>query len=149
MSRKLIFVSGLLSCFSCQLDMARAGGHAGCQGREEECVECLRAFIRRKPLEIFAKAALHLAQAAPNQTRTERILSFAASAMTAYDKFLAILSDEDKRKDLKKLRMADVGSDRVFEEARAISHHFRDGIESFFFDGDENLAKLTRRYGVF
>jgi hypothetical protein len=33
--------------------------------------------------------------------------------------------------------------------AKAISHEFRDGIDAVFFDGDPNLAKLTREYGVF
>lgn len=147
MSRKLIFVSGLLSCFSCQLGMARAGGHAGCPAEEEECVVCLRAFMRRTPLEIFAQTALYLAE--KNPAKAAQILAFAEKAVTAYDKFLAILADERKREHLEKLAQADIDSDPLFAEARAISHEFRDGVDGFFFDGDADLAKLTRHYGVF
>jgi len=147
MSRKLIFVSGLLSCFSCQLGMARVGGHADCPAEEGECVVCLRAFMRRTPLEIFAQTALYLAE--KNPAKAAQILAFAEKAVTAYDKFLSILADEGKREDLEKLAQADIDSDPLFAEARAISHEFRDGIDGFFFDGDADLAKLTRHYGVF
>ena len=81
--------------------------------------------------------------------KAAQILAFAEKAVTAYDKFLAILADERKREHLEKLAQADIDSDPLFAEARAISHEFREGIDGFFFDGDADLAKLTRHYGVF
>jgi predicted nucleotidyltransferase len=147
MSRKLIFVSGLLSCFSCELGMARPGGRARCRGREEECVDCLRTFMHRKPLEVLAGTALHLADRKRGRARS--ILKPVERAMTAYDKFLGILSNPSKRNHLEKLSQDAMDSDRLFQDARAISHEFRDGIDEFFFDADPELAKLTRHYGVF
>ena len=148
MSRKLIFVSGLLSCFACELGLARVGGHAACPGREEECVDCLRAFMRRTPLEVLAETALQLAERSPAKKARE-ILTSVTKAMTAYDKFLAILANKSKRKHLDKLSRDDMESDPLWQNAKVISHEFRDGIDAFFFDSDPNLAKLTREYGVF
>jgi predicted nucleotidyltransferase len=148
MSRKLIFVSGLLSCFACQLGLAKAGGHTACPGREEECVDCLRAFMRRKPLEVLAETALRLAERSPAK-KARKILAAAKQAVAAYDEFLAILANTSKRDHLDNLPQDAMDSDPRFQEARAISHQFRDGIDAFFFNGDSKLASLTRRYGVF
>ena len=69
MSRKLIFVSELLSCFSCQLGLAQADGRTGCPGRDEACVACLRAYMDRGPLDAFAHAALGLADKDPDNEK--------------------------------------------------------------------------------
>jgi predicted nucleotidyltransferase len=148
MSRKLIFVSGLLSCFACELGLAKAGGHAACPGREEECVDCLRAFMRRKPLEVLAETALRLAERNPAK-RAMKILADVTKAMTAYDDFLAILANSTKRKHLAELSQDAMETDPLWQKAKLISHEFRDGIDAFFFAGDPDLAKLTREYGVF
>jgi predicted nucleotidyltransferase len=147
MSRKLIFVSGLLSCFSCHLSLARADGQAGCPGRGEACVACLRGYMDRRPLDAFAHAALGLADKHPENEK--KILLAAAAALTAYDEFLQILSDKGSRDRLEALAPDAVESDSLFSQGRQISHSFQEAIDSFFFDGHPELGKLTRRYGVF
>jgi predicted nucleotidyltransferase len=147
MSRKLIFVSGLLSCFSCDLKLGRLSGTGDCTGQGAQCVNCLRAFMRRKPLEAFAHAALVLADR--DSAKTAAILAAAAQSFQAYDRFLALLSDKDKRSHLEELSAESMDSDSVFNEGREMSHDFRDGLDSFFFEGHPDLAKLTRQYGVF
>jgi predicted nucleotidyltransferase len=117
MSRKLIFVSGLLSCFSCQLGLARAAGRAGCPGRDEACVACLRAFMQLRPLDTFAHTALGLADKDPENE--ERILLAAAGALTAYDEFLEILSDKASRGHLGELAPEAVDSDPLFRAGQA------------------------------
>jgi len=87
MSRKLIFVSGLLSCFSCQLAWPGWADTLVCPGREEECVICLRAFMGRKPLDISRRPpCISLRRTQP---KAAQIFAFAEKAVTAYDKFLA------------------------------------------------------------
>jgi predicted nucleotidyltransferase len=147
-SRKLLFVSGLLSCFSCQLGLAGSGDLATCPGTEEECVECLRIFMRRKPLEIFASAALRLAEKR-KVGEAEKVLGIADNAMTAYDQFLAILSDSGKRESIDSLSEETFEENPHFKEAKEICDRFRDAIEAFFFDTDPDLGKLIRHYGVF
>jgi predicted nucleotidyltransferase len=144
MSRKLIFVSGLVSCFSCEL---RLDGAGDCKGQGRECVDCLRAFMRRKPLEAFAHAALVLADR--DSAKTDAILTSAAKALTAYERFIALLSDKERRDHLDKLPIESMDSDSLFSEGRSMSHDFRDGVDKFFFEGPPGLAKLTRHYGVF
>jgi len=78
-------------------------------------VVCLRAFMRRTPLEIFAQTALYLA--GKNPAKAAQILAFAEKTVMAYDKFLAILADERKREHLEKLAQVDIDSDPLFAEA--------------------------------
>lgn len=72
----------------------------------------------------------------------------ARAVMKSYDAFLAALDDELKRKHLKTLDFG-VQDDALFEEQRKNDRSFRDALEVFFFDSNDRLGKLTRRYGVF
>jgi len=68
--------------------------------------------------------------------------------MGAYDRFLAMLSAPDKRDGLKKLAFEDA-SGSLFDEQRENTRCFRDGLGELFFESNERLTQLTRRYGVF
>jgi predicted nucleotidyltransferase len=144
MSRKMIYVSGLLTCFACQLKLISPLGSTACPqpgGNDEMllCVDCLREFVRNPPLEILAFAILKLGADA---------LSPAKKILTAYDEFIGILADDQKRETLEKLTVDKMESSTLFDESRKISHRFRDGLIELFFDNKE-LAPLTRTYGVF
>jgi predicted nucleotidyltransferase len=144
MSRKLIFVGGLLSCFSCQLGVLGGGD---CTKHDAlACVGCLRSMMSSTPLEILAKTVTYLAKGASRQGYD--ILPVATQAFDAYDAFLGVLSDTTKRTHLENLAASEMESDELFAEARKISHDFRDAIDSIFFD-EPVLGKLTRVYGVF
>jgi predicted metalloprotease len=67
----------------------------------------------------------------------------------AYDGFIGILSNGDKRARLKTLTPKDFESDPVYKEAREISHVFGDAVENIFLTADNDIGKLTIRYGVF
>jgi predicted nucleotidyltransferase len=142
MSRKLIFVSGLLSCFGCHLGVVGGGR---CDGQREACVECLENLMRHTPLEIVARTVLHLLDGPAE----DKLLDAASRTFSSYDEFLGILSDHDKRKHLDDLPAGDMEHDVGFKAARAVTHKFRDGIDSIFFDAHTELATLTRLYGVF
>ncbi len=100
-----------------------------------------------RPLDTFACTALGLADKDPENEK--KILRAAADALTAYDEFLQILSDKTSRGHLEALAPEAVDSDPLFGQGRQISHRFQAAIDSFFFDGDPELGKLTRHYGVF
>jgi len=141
MSRKLLYVSGLLTCFGCELgfgDVKRAPDSPGPNGAAE-CVDCLRRQLRQTPREILASALLHF----DHLNETGRKL------LDAYDGFLGILADGDSRKRLASLEADAYESDAVFQDARKLGHQFREGLLDLFFDRKSGLFELTKNYGVF
>lgn len=141
MSRKLIYVSGLLTCFGCQLGFGGSTFNIGCHDPNgaPECIDCLRRRLAQTPLDILAGALMHF----------EHLDDTARKLVNAYDGFLGILADADKRKRLEAIDSDQYESDEVFQDARRLSHAFRDGLLELFFDQKSGLFDLTRNYGVF
>lgn len=56
MSRKLLYASGLVTCFSCHLRLITSPTRLECKETPStnECILCLREAMRRTPLEILA-----------------------------------------------------------------------------------------------
>src|SRR5258708_11647690 len=140
MSRKLIFATGMLSCFSCEL--------LPCGGALEELStnhstvgmeEYLRKFVQTPPLEILATLLLE------RNIKQETALKLFSS----YNAFLTLLDDEGKRNRLKELPLDEIATDPVFAEVRKFSHAFQEGLTALFFYDDEKLRELTIFYGVF
>jgi predicted nucleotidyltransferase len=140
MSRKLIYVSGLLTCFGCAQELDHFGPIAGCAGSHEglEYIELLRSRLR-SPLEVLTETLLKF----PHLDDAARKL------LGAYDSFLRILSDEDMRNRLDELEADEYETDGLYREAREVSHRFREGLIELFFDEDSGLSELTKTYGVF
>jgi predicted nucleotidyltransferase len=135
LSRKLIFATGLLICFNtCEVgkrapQTADASGTIG---------DHLFGQLRTTPLEVIAKACV---SADDGKKISEQLFS-------AYDSFLGILNDSDKRDRLKKLRSEDSHSDKLFGEVRTIGHHFQESLNKLFFETSQ-FGELTKQYGVF
>ena len=91
------------------------------------------------PLEILAGALLHF----------DHLDNTARKILTAYDGFLGILADPDKRHRLETVESEHYEPDAVFQEARHLSHDYRDGLLDLFFDQKSGLFNLTKNYGVF
>ena len=138
MSRKLIFVSGLLACFSCdrlELRDALSQGEASIG----PAVAHLQAYLRSRPLDIVADALL-----------TRSVSEETAQALFgAYDSFLTLLDNEDKRNHLEALPVEALGSDSIFAEVRLIRRQFQNGLRQLFFGEVQGLRNLTEQYGVF
>jgi hypothetical protein len=146
MSRKLIFASGLLTCFSCHLD------------------QNLQAKIPTGDRDVKSARKLNLiqlenhlwnyTQQTPLDTMASSIRDYgirnnvAVQLFSAYDEFLGMMSDSDKRKHLKTLRAEQSRTDQVFQQVRAFSNKFQDALNQIFFE-HELLALQTRKYGVF
>jgi hypothetical protein len=141
LSRKLIFVSGLLLCFGCEL-WSPAEARAALSGDRRTVAPLgahLLRFIRRTPLEILAHALLHSA------VRPET----AAALFSAYDAFIAILSDEERRTHLMELTQDRLSGDPLFIEVCRVGRRFQEALTRMFFREDDRLAELTVTYGVF
>jgi len=138
-SRKLIFASGLLVCFGCNLD-------DGLQRRisttdsdiKLDLVNHIRDQMRLTPLEVLAKA---IEQNDVSQTVGEELFK-------AYSDFLNLLNDKNSREALDKLRAEDSRTNPTFKSVREISQAFERALDLLFFVNSK-LAPLTRKYGVF
>lgn len=71
-----------------------------------------------------------------------------ARALTAYDEFLAILDNEDKRNHLNKLTRETAKRSDVFDEAARLGKELEIGLLALLSETDD-LPKLVREYGVF
>jgi predicted nucleotidyltransferase len=141
MSRKLIYVSGLLACFRCHLDYSAAErtkifGDPNCR---HEVIDHLETIFRLTPLEVIASVLM----------RYPHLDGCATKILSSYDEFIGMLSDAKAREHLENLREADADEDKIYQRARSLSHTFRDGLLDFFFDPKSEMEELTKNYGVF
>jgi hypothetical protein len=141
LSRKLLYISGLLVCFRCHLDFP-------------EDKERIKFFSRDKSVEV-ALYVRNLLEKTPLDITAETLSRFAnkpkpvSEMFNAYENFLGILSDPLKRKHLEELTQEKYESDPLNTEARRISYRFRDAIQDIFLSSDNPIGKLTIKYGVF
>lgn len=142
MSRKLIFAAGLAHVFLCHMDPAAECARN--ELREKRSVTQLTAYLEQQlkstPLEVIANACLVLQ--IPDGT--------VRNIFDNYNKFLSILDDSDKRKELESVRSdEDLRKSPLWKEISRISHPFHEGLVSLFLRDNEELSKLTMEYGVF
>ncbi len=142
LSRKLIFSAGLWACLSCRLhpsDELKASRETNDQLAVcGDMTEFLLGFSRVSPLETLASAFLKYGAR-----------EAAAYSFDAYEAFLAILDDPEKREHLKTLKVADARSDGVFDEARRVAGDFQRGLTKLLFETDRDLTNAAQTDGVF
>ncbi|MGH9823643.1 MAG: hypothetical protein ACREDR_10375 [Blastocatellia bacterium] len=74
----------------------------------------------------------------------------AKTLFDAYDEFLLVLNDKDKRKRLEVLAPGDAGSDSLFQHLRELGHSFQKALTDIFLEPNSSrLHDLTKAYGVF
>lgn len=119
MSRKLVFTSGLLRCFFCQLDPAATHARQSLIRRNDpaDLLSYLEGQLTKTPLELLAQAASR--EAIPAET--------AQKLFDSYDRFLGVLDDE-RREHLEHLSHAEMAHSAVWEEIRDMSHRFQTGL---------------------
>lgn len=138
LSRKLAYAARLLACFSCELEGITSRAKQGLKSAVR-VVDHLENKFALTPIDIVAEAIMNL----PNPS------DHAFQVMDAYDAFLALLDDDEKRKHLDELQPSQSDNDTVYDEARKIGHRFQDGLNGKFFGQDAPIRKLTEIYGVF
>ncbi len=141
MSRKLVFTSGLLRCFFCDLDPAAAKARLDLAERQDpvEMLLYLEEQLSAAPLELLARGA----------SRPQVQKTTARKLFDSYDAFLGILNDQEQRDELASLIPDHLGGSTVWRKIRNISQEFQAGLTELFFGTDEELSHLMREYGVF
>ena len=124
-ARKILFAGGLLPVLECE------------SRTKDEMAEFLATQFHMPPVDRIAMSFLK--HGAVDQ---------GARALTAYDGFLAILDDEDKRDELNKLTRETAKKSDIFGEAARLGKELEIGLLALLFETDD-LPKLVREYGVF
>lgn len=146
-SRKLIFISGMLACFSCHLDLTPEEKELFYGSKAvQPVVDHLQRTLSLPPLQLIARVLL----------KYEELWPSASALFGTYDRFIGILADESplpnsktRRKHLDDLPFEELEDDEVFREARELSHRFRDAVHDIFLRSKTDLSRLTIEYGVF
>jgi predicted nucleotidyltransferase len=141
LSRKLLYIAGLLACFRAQLELSDEKERIEffSRGNSVQVASYFRDLLDKTPLDITAETLTKFAG------KPQAV----AELFGAYDDFLAILGNKEKREHLEKLTPDKLETDSVYDEARKVSHRFRDAVEEIFLRSDNPIGELTIRYGVF
>jgi hypothetical protein len=141
MSRKLLYIAGLLACFRCHLKFSGQSERINFFQKENslQVAELIRSFLDMTPLDLVAETLDTFIGS------EQRVRDF----FSAYDEFLGLLSDSSRRNVLKTLEPSQLETDPTYGDARAISHRFNDAVRDIFLNPDNVIGKLTIRYGVF
>jgi|SRR3984957_1197950 len=140
LSRKLIFASGLLVCFGCNLDprlqvkISTEGHDINLKHLANHIWECANST----PLDILAQGVQSVHDSH----------DIAKAIFSAYDEFIGTMADPDARAELKRMSPQESRSNPVFHRIRRISDTFETGLNDLFFHIDE-IRRLTEKYGVF
>lgn len=134
MSRKLLYVAGLLGCFYIQFVFERDVRPAVLAEEifRPEILEIVHGVFSETPLDMVANFLLN----------RQHLHGTASELFEAYDRFLGILRNSDLRNRLDKLSERGGDGDSLYQEARKMSPRFRDALLDLFFDTEE-LGPLT------
>jgi hypothetical protein len=132
-----------LRCFFCNLDASAANARKSLEAPTHEVALLLKYLedqFDSSPLETIASACLNL------DIRKETALSI----FDSYDKFLAVLDDEEKREELTRAQSHDdLRASKAWEEVRQVAKPFHRGLVDLFMTDDSRLKNLTVEYGIF
>jgi Nucleotidyltransferase domain len=136
-SRKLLFVSGLLMVFSCYRNPALVSN-----GNADAVVammqEHLLSYVQSSPLNILVWSLRHAGMA-----------DHCGRLLACYDQFLAKLTNDQVRSRLESLAPAEVYHDADYLECHHISDEFQNLLNQVFFRQDSALRQFIFEYGVF
>lgn len=131
MSRRIIFLKGLLMCFECYAD--RMG--------KEDAMKNIDRIAKLRPLE-FIYCSL-------SDPRLDIDKSLLVGLFECYDLFLGKLNEETFRKSLQELSIKDAYEDPTFIKSREISEQFQSYLHKILFDKNNELKDFMIKYGIF
>ena len=138
-SRKLMYAAGLLGCFSCDAEF-RSRTAVQPWHDAQQVVRYLATLAGKTPLDIVAGVVLYC---------FGELSGAGGRLFGAYDEFLALLGDAERRAYLDRLPPGDAGTDPEYQRVRELGTRVQDALTDIFFAGDTPLRDLTIRYGVF
>ncbi|MGA7155993.1 MAG: nucleotidyltransferase domain-containing protein [Acidobacteriaceae bacterium] len=141
LSRKLIYVSGLLACYSCHLGFPSEAERAEFYSHQNTAglVAKLHETLEMYPLELVAAVL----SAFPVHFVATKLL------FDSYDRFIGMLLDQQTRTHLESLHSDSCADDDTYNEARTLRRDFQGALSSIFLEKTSLLGEFTVRYGVF
>jgi predicted nucleotidyltransferase len=139
-SRKLIFVKGLLTIFSFSQNeevQAERTRHLD-GGPNSRAMDHLLQYAAMTPLDVVCKIFMEL-----------ELFEEAKDILDVYALFLERLNNPKIRKKLANLHPKDIDTDQSFTELRDASHKYQTALTNAFFIKDTPLRDFTIKYGVF
>jgi predicted nucleotidyltransferase len=142
-SRKLIYASGLLSCFWCDPLISKEDHRQTSQMEKIYILnQKLNEMFLLTPLERFARFFL-------THVESRYLISTAGRFFKTYDDFLGLLEDGDVRSHLESLSSDEMDEDPEFRAARAIRTRFEGAVREIFLGTESPLHQHTLSRGVF
>ena len=137
-SRKLLFMAGFLTVFSCYKNesLQRDGGNP--DDYLLRLQKHLLGFVRSTPLNILVWTLREL-----------RLDDSCKSFLDDYEQFLSKINDPAVRDHLGNLAENSVYEDKIFLECRDISHRLQLTLRKVCFEMESPLREFTCEYGVF
>lgn len=141
MSRKLLFVTGLLMSFRYELLGEDRTHRVRLLEDPEQFAPRLAGLLlqqtKERPLDVVSEVLLECSN------------DVAVSFLDPYDEFLTLIDNPEKRAHLETLGFDDAANDEIFNEVRELGSRFQDGINKLFFKSNQKLKELILKYGVF
>lgn len=129
-SRKMLFVKGLLMCLS----------HSGkYQQNKADLIVSLSEMVRLTPIELLISI----------QNQFQLQYSDIKEVIIYYNEFLLKLSDVETRNTLSKMNMHDIYKNKCFLELRSIADNLQECLNKIFITNPGPLSTLTLKYGIF
>jgi len=135
LSRKLLYAAGLAFCFRCQLRPPVGETEQDSQSNEPFITAAME-FAATPPLEVLAAFIDDFVEG-------KNRLPASAAIFGAYDEWLDLLADSEKRKRLEYLGHESAHGDEIFQQVRTIGGKFSKGLKLLFFDRDHDDDKIS------
>lgn len=129
-SRKLLYVKGLLMCYSCyKIKMSST-----------DVINQLKKYSMMTPIN-----------AVDDILRTKANISddIVIKLFRYYDEFSALLHDSSFREEMERLNMLEVYDNNNFIKARSICDNFQGVLDEIFLKPDTELYEFIKKYGIF
>ncbi|HET7114955.1 MAG TPA: hypothetical protein VFI29_00590 [Hanamia sp.] len=130
MSRKIVFIKGLLMC---------ASSYKKSEISLTEIKTNFNRIVSLKPLDFIIDELIKY------RISDKWIIQL----LNTYNNFLGMLNDDDLRDYIKELPMKDVYTDEKFLKERNNAHSFQEALDKIFFYEDTPLKEFTLKYGLF